>query len=191
MSEQSQIVTILRALEERITSVEDTLAVFTARLTAFDAARIDPDGEIRTALYDILRVRSTTAQSAEVIAHQRDQVLALTDVVAMLLGRLIELIRLSTAQHAETLGMLHTLARELDQAAIADAAAAARQRIYDAEEEQAALLAHHADMAIDLLARARSDARGVVRQAVDRATDMIEAAEETARERLAEEQESA
>lgn len=69
----AQEIAILRAIEERLTTIEGQIA-----------ARSAPAPEIRQALDDILRIYSLTGQTAEVAHSQRDQIQALTEAWGMM-----------------------------------------------------------------------------------------------------------
>jgi hypothetical protein len=166
---QAQIVAILRALEERIA---------------------DPEGQLQMALHDILRIYGLTAQLAEVVTQQRDQIQALSEAMAIYLGRLIEHDRRMIAQHDTMLSLLRGLAHGIGATEIAQHAEDARAILQSEAEARLAEIELSADEARALLSVARMDARAVVRAAVDRAQDEIAAAAEAARAALANEETS-
>lgn len=137
------------------------------QMATFDFALNDPEGRIRLALHDILETYGQLVQFRELSANQRDSAQAQTEVLTMLLGRVIALSRTLATQHTAMLERFTALAHSLDQADIAAEAAAARQVIHAAEQEHLAELAHAEDRAKELLSIARQSARGDIQHAVN------------------------
>jgi len=164
MSETTpQIVAILQAIEEDIH---------------------DPEGQLQHALHDILRIYGLTAQLAEVVTEQREQIQALAEVITMMHGRMIEHDRRSIALGVSIQSM-HLLI-EANNQTIAQQASAARALLHEAAAAQLAELEAHAEMARGLLRVARMDAIKVVQRAVHDAQDEIASAASDARDTLAE-----
>lgn len=189
-----QAIAILRAMEERLTAIDDHTAALTAIAT-------DPEGRVQQAQNDTLRIYGLVAQISEIMSIQRDQVLALADVIAVLVGRFVEHDKRVAAQHADMLSRLEALAHSVGQDAHAELAAEARRARLAEAEERAAELELSADQARELLSIASMDALAVVQRAVDRAhvaisdeaaaaRGVVHAAESAAREQLSEERTS-
>lgn len=182
--EQPRVVSILLAIEERLTEMQATAN--------------DPAGRVQQSQNDTLRAYGLIAQVGEITGIQREQILALADAIAVLVSRFVEHDRKVAAQHADILNRLEVLAHGVGQAEIAAQAAEARAKLHAAEEERMAELAHAEDRAKELLSIASMDAIGVVQKAVQRAQaeiaraaaieqDVITEAADVARERLSEE----
>lgn len=132
-----------------------------ATAARFDTELTAPEGVLRQGLYDILRIYGLASQLSEVVQIQHDQILALTDVVGMLLGRMIEHDR--RAIHTATainLGL--DLLQKMAPVDIAVAAAEARAVILAEQQAQLIELAAHERQARDRLAAARRSARAVL-----------------------------
>lgn len=168
-----QIAAILRAIEERLTALMD--------------AQTDPEGRVQQAQNDILRSYGLIAQTAEIMGIQRDQILALSDAIAVLVARFVEHDRKVGKHHREILDLLTTLAHAVGMVEIAANAERARQLLQDEADEAAAELELSADQAKVLLATASMQAMTEVQRAVSHQKDVILQAEIAAREKLSEE----
>lgn len=170
---QAQIVASLRALEERLTDLF-TLAT-------------DPEGRLQQAYHDLLRTYGLTAQLSEVVTQQRDQIQALSEAMAIYLGRLIEHDRRTIAQHDTMLELLRGLAHGIGATEIAQHADEARAVLQAEADARMAAIELSADEARELLKVARMDALKIVKQAVAHEQDVIAEAAEQARAALANE----
>lgn len=150
-----QVIAVLRAIEERLSEMQR------------DA--LDPEGRVQQAQNDTLRAYGLIAQVAEIMGIQRDQIMALSDAIGILVARFVEHDRKVSAQHAAMLELLHALANAVGMAEIAAAAERAREVLHAAEEERLAELALAADSAKELLDVARMDAKSLINQALNRA----------------------
>ena len=92
---------ILKAIEERLTAIEDAIA-----------ARSAPAEEIRQALHDILQIYSTTGQTAEVVSQQRDQIQAFAEAMTRFHELLLKHDAGSTEERSEIM-LLMVQVREL------------------------------------------------------------------------------
>lgn len=165
----------------------DILRDIARRIIAFDASLNDPDGALRNAMHDLLRTYGLAAQLSEVVTQQRDQIAALADAMSICLGRMIEHDRRSTAQHADVLRLLQSIASGVGMAEVAQQATDARAVLAQEALEQHAMIELSAKQARTLLKTAQMDALSLVKHAVDEAQIVIEHDAEAAREKLSEE----
>jgi hypothetical protein len=167
--------TILLRIEERLTAIEDLILARSAPAIAIDQAHDD-----------LLRIRGITAQSGEVIGHQRDQMQALAEGVLHFGNRLITHDRQSAidrrAIHVE-LVQVHTLLAVIEQ--IAEQATSARQLLLtEAAGARGVLKEEEADARAELRADAE-DVRDLERaRHADAATEVLQIAASTAAEVL-------
>ena len=154
------------AIEPQIVAI---LVAIESRLTELIELATDPLGRVSQAQTDTLRSYGMIAQISEVISIQRDQLMALSDAISILIGRFIEHDRRVNVQHDAMLEMLQALAHSVGATDIAHAAADARAVLQAEAEAQLAAIELGASQARELLGIARMDARSVVRAAVDHA----------------------
>jgi hypothetical protein len=160
----------------------DILYDILRRVALFDAALNEPDGVLRQALHDILRIYGLTAQLSEVVTQQREQLQALADAMAIFLGRMIEHDRKSTAQHDDVLRLLQSIASGVGMAEIVQQATDARAILQAEALEQHAAIELSAKQARRLLKLAQMDALSLVQQAVDDAKNVIADSADEARD---------
>jgi hypothetical protein len=167
-----QLVAILRAIEERLTDLENAIL-----------ARSAPAEEVRQALDDILKIYSITGQTGSVAIQQRDQIQALAEAMTAFHARLLDHDRRSGDEAAEIHGLMvqiRSLARRqvsqldgLEQAAGMTAEERAAMR--DTQSDQAL-------QAIALLGEAADEARKEIKEAAQIAREVIKDAEQEASE---------
>lgn len=162
-----QITAILRAIEERLTALMDL--------------QTDPEGRVSQAQTDSLRAYGMVAQIAELMGIQRNQILALSDAIAVLVARFVEHDRRVAVQHAAILELLGSVAHGVGLAAIAADAAQAKAALQAEAEERAAELELAAGQAIESLRTARTAARSVISSALNRAEQELTAHADAAR----------
>lgn len=153
-----------------------SVAQIFALLQALDDRLTNPAGQAQAALHDILRIYGLTAQMAEVMTQQRDQIQALADAMAIYLGRMIEHDRRMIAQHTEMLALLQALARAVRSEDVAKAAEKARDVLAAEAAERQAAIELSAVQARRLLRLAQSDALELVKHAVEEEIQAIETA---------------
>lgn len=164
-----------------------TIAQITAVLRAIEERLTDPGGQLQQAYHDLLRTYGLTAQLTEVVTQQREQIQALSEAMAIYLGRMIEHDRRMIAQHDTMLSLLHGLAHGIGATEIAQHADEARAVLQAEADARMAAIELSADEARELLKIARMDALKIVKRAVNAAQDEIAHAAEEAREALANE----
>ena len=169
------ILAILRAIEEHLTALDMSMASLLLLLT-------DPKGRTQMSQDDTFRSQFLITQMAAVEIQQREQILSLTEVIAMLHGRTIEHTRLTTAQHDQILGLLHDVGNDLGNAAIVARATQARAILHAAEQERLAEIALSEESAKALLDKARFDAKSLISRALNRAEGQIATDADTARD---------
>lgn len=160
----------------------DILYDIARRAALFDAALNEPEGVLRQALHDILRIYGLVAQLAEVVTQQRDQIQALADAMAIYLGRMIEHDRRMVSQHDEILHLLQSIASGVGMAEVVQQATDARAILQAEAMEQHAAIELSAKQARRLLKLAQMDALSLVQQAVDEGQAAIAHDAEAARD---------
>jgi hypothetical protein len=173
-----------------MTEHQDILASLDARLSVIEAILLahkvlwtDPDSQIGMAFRDLLNIRGMVAMSGEVIGNQRDQILALSDVMAMMLGRQIEHDRRAIHEYAD-IHALAELAHAMAPSQIATQAAEARSLLQEEARAQLVELEAHAIAARKLLRIAKMDAQLEVTDEATIARGIVGEAQAQARQEL-------
>ena len=162
-----QITAILRAIEERLTRLEDAID-----------ARSAPAGEVQQALHDILEIYNITGMTGSVVSKQHEQLQALAETMALFLGRMIEHDRRSGDERAEIHGLMvqiRSLARkqvaQLD--TLEQAAGMTLEERAAVRGAEATTITDQALQALTLLGEAAADAREEISKAAETAREVI------------------
>lgn len=178
-----QIVAILRAVEERLTGLEEAIL-----------ARSAPAEQVRQALDDILNIYNVTGQTGSVAIQQRDQIQALAEAMTIFHVRHIEHDRRSEEEAAE----IHTLMVQIRQLArrqvsqldnLEQAAGMTVEERSAVRDTQSAAIADQALQAMKLLGDAAAEAREVIRGSEQEASEVVKEAAQEAREVIKDEKE--
>lgn len=163
-----QIVAILRAVEERLTSLEEAIL-----------ARSAPAEQVRQALDDILKIYNVTGQTGSVAIQQRDQLQALAEAMTVFHGRHIEHDR-RTSEEAAEIHLLMVQVRQLARRQVQQldnleqSAGMTTEERAGMRDTQSAAIADQALQAMKLLGEAAQEAREVIKDAAADAREVIE-----------------
>jgi hypothetical protein len=158
---------ILRAIEERLTRLEDAVQ-----------ARSAPASEVRQALDDILNIYNVTGQTGSVIIQQRDQIQALAEAMTIFHARLLKHDQQSSDERAEIHSLMvqiRSLARkqvaQLDTLEAASGMTAEERAAV--RDVQATAITDQALQALTLLGQAAEEAREEIKDAAEAAREVI------------------